>query len=399
MHSLTHLFILDFDMKIKPKVNLFSTLFFTLLLSLILVQSIFKIIPESRLYGVTEKVTRPGISLEKWFDGSLQKELEAWVDQSLGFRSYLIKSDNQINYLLFKESHQKTENKIIVGADNYLYEDSYIKSYLGRDSVSDEILMNKAHKLKKLQDLLTEKGIEFIFLISPSKASFYPEHIPGEIVKKTADKDQSTNYEKFLPFLEQSGVNYIDSREMLLNLKKDSPYPLFSKSGTHWTYYGSCLVVKKIFNNLIIKKEKSFNLPDCSLVELNSIPQGTDSDLAELMNIWTPNVFYEKLAYPKFNNNPNEINDLNFLIVGDSFSWALIRNIEEAKLLLSYNLYYYFKTAYEYGKAARTIDVKNTPLLKEEILKNNVVILENNEAGLSLNDFGFLDASLEALSN
>lgn len=398
MHSLIRLFILDFNMNIEPKVNLFFSLFFIAVLSLIFFQSVFKFFPQPGLAGVVEKVARPEINLTKWFNGSFQKEFEVWIDQSLGFRNYLIKSDNQLNYYFFKESHQKTENKIIVGSENYLYENSYIKSYLGRDSHPDKYLNVKAIKLKKLQDLLAEKGIEFIFLISPSKASIYPEYIPIEMIMKTSEKDKLTNYEKLIPFLKRAGVNHIDSHDMFIKLKKHSSYPLFSKSGVHWTYYGSCLVVQKIFSDISIKKGENFNLPDCSRIEFNNIPQGTDSDLADLMNIWTPSVFYETLAYPKFNNNFSKVNDLNFLIIGDSFSWTLIRNIEEAKLLKSYNLFYYFKTAYEYGRKSKTIDKKNTPLLKEEILKNDVVILENNEAGLTLDDFGFLDASLEALS-
>lgn len=155
---------------------------------------------------------------------------------------------------------------------------------------------------------------------------------------------------------------------------------------------------KKIFSDLSIKKQTNFNIPDCERVELNNIPQGDDFDLAELMNIWTPSVFYQTLAYPKLKTQFSSASDLNFLIVGDSFVWGLLRNIEDAKLLKDYNFYYYFNTDYGYNKSVKTIDKENISRLKEEILKHKVILLENNEAGLSLGDFGFLDASIKALS-
>jgi len=384
-------------MKREYKIYLISTILFLFVLYLFLIQSIFHFFPELGLSGVVEKPQKPEINLRSWFSGETQKQVEDLLDKSLGFRSHLIRSDNQLNYWLFKESYQKTNSKIIIGKENYLYENNYIKSYLARDAKDLEFFENKVIKLKKLQDLLAERGIEFIFLIAPSKAVYYSEYLPDRLIYKTAEKQRVTNYEKIIPLLDEYKINYLDGRKMFADLKGGTKYKLFSKSGAHWTYYGSCLMTQKIFTYLGDKKTASLNIPDCEHIELNSTPQGDDVDLSELINIWTPKIFYETLAYPKFNTSSSQINDLNFLIVGDSFVWGILKNIKDANLLNDYNFYYYFKTNYDKNRATKEINQKDTAYLKEEILKNNVVILENNEAGLASNDFGFLEASFEAL--
>jgi len=286
MQILIPLFIFDFR-TMSNKIIYSSTIsLFFLIITLPFLQTVFGFLPEARLIGFTKDVDLPSFSLSAWYDKSLQTGIEDYFDQNLGLKGALIKTDNQINFSLFNEIHQKTNSKIIVGGEDYLFENNYIKSYIGRDYREVEILEERIISLAKLQEQLTEAGKAFVFLIAPSKASFYKEHIPPELIYRTADKDPENNYERIIPLLNKYKINYFDGREYLLAKKEDSPYPLFPKGGTHWTRYASCFVSNEIIQEAGIQLNKEFVFSDCNDVDVSGEPSHEDGDLIDLANLW-----------------------------------------------------------------------------------------------------------------
>lgn len=381
----------------KEKIIFTTVLIFLATIYLSLIQSIFHIFKEPTLVGLTKKINRPHFSLTSWFDKSFQDGFEKWWDNRLGLKGYFVKTDNQINFWLFREIHQKTNQKIIVGKDNYLFEKNYIDSLIGRDYQSIEKIREKVKKLKTLQELLARRGISFVLLIAPSKASFYPEYIPSYLISETSEKNPVTNYEKVIPELLENKINYFDGHEYLLSQKKTSQYPLFAKSGTHWTRYGSCLVAQKVFQQAGKQFNKNYKTADCDNVAIFLKPQEEDTDLADLSNLWFPKIFYQTLAYPKFPKNEPVLNDINFLMVGDSFSWGFLKNVVGSRLVNDYNFYYYFNTDYDYSNQTKEIDKSDMGNLRQEILKRNLVIIEANDASLGNIGFEFVDAAISAL--
>lgn len=376
----------------------FTILLFLILISLPVTQGVFGFFPEEELFGMTKEAIKPEFNFKNWLNMSFQKDFESWIDSKLGLRGYFIKTDNEINYLLFKEIHQKTHNKIIIGKDNYLFENSYIKSHIGRDYRDIPVLEERIQKLKKLQDKLSENKIAMIFLISPSKASFYPEKIPPELIYETADKNPETNYNRIMPMLEKYEINYIDGLDVLLNKKDTSEYLLFSKSGTHWTRYGSCLVLGDIIKETDRQLNSKSRVPDCSEVKIFKEPLFEDRDLADLANLWNTERFDQELAYPQLKHETDIPNKIDLLMIGDSFGWGLLKNVRESKGVTDYNFYYYFNSDYKEDGVARDIN-KNPKDLKEFILSKNLLIIEANEIALNDIGFGFIEAALEALAN
>ena len=61
----------------------------------------------------------------------------------------------------------------IVGKDNYLYEESYIKAYLGDDFIGEKKIFNTAQKLKAVQDTLKSNHIDLIVVLAPGKGTFF----------------------------------------------------------------------------------------------------------------------------------------------------------------------------------------------------------------------------------
>jgi len=401
MLLLIHLFILDFRAMFKMRkksIYYFTIIFFVVIIILPFAQYIFKFTPETELVGFTKEASFPSLSIKSWYNKSFQKELEDYFDQNLGFKSFLIKTDNQFNFLLFNEIHQKTNSKIIVGENNYLFENNYIKSYIGRDYRDTEILEDRIKSLAELQDELMQLGKTFVFLIAPSKASFYSEHIPEELIYKTADADPLNNYKRILPLLNKYNINYIDGLEYLLDKKEKSQYPLFPKGGTHWTRYASCLVSNEVLSELDNIGYEPIDLLNCENVDIYHEPKDEDRDLIDLANLWSKKIFYEDLAYPKKSTSTESLNDINLLMIGDSFSWGIMHNLKNGKSLENYNLYYYFNSDYDMAGNMKPVSKDNTTL-KEEILKQDLVIIESNEASLKDIGFGFIDAGFSALKH
>jgi hypothetical protein len=373
----------------KNKLALGAVIIFLLLISLPLAQAAFKFWPEAELVGSSVPAPRPQFSFASWLDGSFQSATEKYLEFHLGFKGYLIRTDNEINYLLFHEIHQKTGSKLIVGQDNYLYEKSYIDSSIGRDSVPASQLEDRVKKLQQLQLELQTKNIALVLLIAPSKASYYPKYVPSTLTFKTSDPTPPTNYEQVLPLLNKYGINYLDGRAYFLSQKASTSYPLFSKSGTHWTRYGSCLITGQLLANISQQLKIKVNLPDCSDVVIRPTPLAEDRDLADLTNLWWEKQFYQPLAYPKLTNAlPN--NNLNVLAVGDSFVWGIIKNIKAGKLLNSLDFYYYFNTYYKFDTAVGPVN-RQSAAVSANLAKKNVVLIEVNETGLNDIGYGFLD--------
>jgi len=380
----------------NKRIYYITIIIFFLTISLPLFQTFFDILPEPSLIGFTEEIVTPSFNFTDWFNGSFQASIKNWYDQDLGLKSYLVKTDNEINYLLFNEIHQKTSSKIIIGKEDYLYEDNYIKSYIGRDYKDTKILEERIKNLKIIQDLLRERKIAFVFLIAPSKASFYPEYIPPELIYKTIDPDPATNYNRIIPILDKENINYIDGRDFLLNKKYSSQYPLFSKSGTHWTRYGSCLMTNEIMKEASNQLHEELILINCDDVMISPEPKFEDRDLADLANLWSDNSFLQELAYPKKSVSEEFLNDVSLLQIGDSFSWGILNNLKKGKIVKDYNFYYYFNSDYDYQDNVFDIN-KNLEVLRESILEKQIVVIEANEASLKDVGFGFIDAGIEAL--
>ncbi len=362
--------------------------FFISLLVIIGVASFYTPWKLTPLNGVFEPTPVPELTPQNWHSGTFQKRAEQWVDQNIGFKAWFVKTDNQINHWLFQENHQKAGSKILLGKNGHLYEQAYIDAWLGRDAVSKEELRTRIHELETLDHLLREHGSKLVVLIAPTKASFFPENIPNDRKQPTID-DKIANYDQITPLFSSSSLTIIDAHAQLLAQKNSSSYPLFTKSGTHWTRYASCLVA----NRLITALQERARQATCDAVDVRA-PEHDDRDLLDLANIWHETPHLEMVAYPR--NATQTANPLRFLLIGDSFSWGLLRNIRDARLALDYDFLYYFQTHYRpNGRHAPTPTSEQA--LRNIILQNDAVVIEIHDGALTNPGYGFVKAAMEAL--
>ncbi len=332
------------------------------------------------LGGIENRAPLPRPTLSTWMDGSFQTGFEQWVDQNNGLRRFLVKTANQINYSVFSEVTYKTSSELILGKDRVLYQGSYIDSYNGLDLLPNEGLDAFARDLRRLQDRLSARGVAFLFLLTPSKASVEAQYIPDSLLWRQADS--RTNYQKFLPFLERRGVHYLDGHVAVMSLKENQGFPVFPKGGTHWNYYASLRVTQALISRL----ESLLGKPLAHLVITNIRwdikPFGTDGDLLKLANLWKPSPFYSMNPCPEVRAEapPNAFRP-NILFVGGSFTEHPAQWLRDHHVVAdptSFDFYY------------------KDPIqdLEREVYRRDAVILETNESMIPRRGFGFVETVL-----
>jgi len=379
-------------------VQLILVLFFIAALLVVRMQMLYPLISVPQLHGVSVKTEKPVFNIVSWFDGSFQKKYDNWFNKNVGFRAIGIKTDNQINFSLFRQIDRTRGTTIILGKNNYLYEKGYINSYFRSSKVSQEKIEAIVRKMRCLQDELDKRNIAFILVIGPSKAEVYPEYIPDRYFANSQNIERKTNYQKAVPILDKYKIRYIDGHRRFIELKNSSPYPLFPRGGTHWSVYGAYIVLAELIDRINpLMKDAAMPVSVCRSVNMES-PHGVCNDLAKLINIWNRKSCEEPAPYPDLEVQPVEYEKLpEILVVGDSFSQVFLERFPQLELFkkASFLGYYRFHTVYpqmedlpfERGKAGA-----------ERLLKGkDAVIIEIQEAYIPEFGFGFVDDALQAL--
>jgi hypothetical protein len=370
---------------------------FVMVLFLPMFQRAAKIFPRPVLHGVEDRAEKPRWSLRSWLEGTFQTKYTQMFAERLGFRTYLIKTYNELNFSLFHKMPAGRGTRIVAGRDNMLYEKVYIQSYNADVQAEEETLRSIVQELRELQDALRKRGIAFVLVIAPNKVEIYPEYIPKGILSPGRSERRSA-YQHILPLLENAGIYMIDSHRLFKQRKHDDPYPFFARGGVHWNYYGAGLVVVEMMKS--IQAQLGRPVPQLHIrgVRVDHAVHGTDNDLGNLLNLWGGQRIRGPQVHPVFetvNAESSEAPDM--LLVGDSFVFTL------AEILLSENLcrrqdtLFYYKSRFvvprQNGEAIdhSLIDWEN------ELLVRDAVIIEINEYWLPKIGFGFVPDALRVL--
>jgi hypothetical protein len=320
----------------------------------------------------------PSLTLSRWLDGSFQSESQAWFDDHNAVRSFLVRIANQINFSLFREVSYRDRTGLILGKNNSLFLSMYIEAYFGRWAEPASALDRFASDLRRVQDRLKSRGVTFLFLLTPSKASINAEEIPDDLVP---GGPTTGNYEILMPLLARHGVETLDGRALALELKKKGEYPLFPRSGHHWNSYCSYRVSEAVISRLEGLMGKSLNHLRIEKVEMKSVPEGGDDDLSFQARLFWPSVFYGLYPYPVVSREAvPEALVPNVYLVGDSFLELPRHWLMDFGIVSSASRHdWYFQ---------RKIDPE------QEIFTREVVILGMNEGLLGWLGYGFIETVL-----
>ncbi len=352
------------------------------LLFLPMIQQRFRFYEEIPLKGAYELSSKPELTKESWFSGEYQEAQDKYIREHTGFYPGWVRLYNQWNYSLFNIAHAEG---VLRGKEDCLFEEGYIKAYYGLDFLGESRIQDITRIWKAIQDTLEGKGIKLTVVFAPGKASYYPEYIPENYKKERKGKG---NYDSFKEQFIKQNVSYIDMHSWFEAMKPNAKYPLFPKTGIHWSAYGQFLAIdslRKFVSSTCKTQTPRFVLEK---ITESDRPMRDDDDISKGMNLlWGIRDF--TLAYPDFHpdRKPRK-SDPKVLVIGDSFYWGLFNSTVSASLFNNGEFWYYNEQIYpaSYTKVEWVRDQD----LDKKLRENKVVFLLITDANLSSFSFGFL---------
>ena len=335
--------------------------------------------------------------VQSWFDGSFQKNAEDRFVRELGFRAQLVRTNNELNFVLFGD----VVPHLMVGPNDQLFETAY---HPRQDWFEGHIieLRERIDRLARLRIGLAARGVALVVLISPSKARTYPEELPTPL-RRIAAMKVPTRYDVIRPLLALRDIPVIDAVEQFGLWKGTLPVRLFAKGGTHWNYHAAALVAESLVNRLA--EDSGAQYPGLEVLghDLSWPIRMADRDIADLTNLWNPERFMDRVPYPVFEEmNPQVENQRSLLFVGSSFVWQIADILGDRGICSKLDVYYYHKVRYQYSVWPQRAAAVRGPSVEElqlgaEITKYDAVILEINETIMDHLGFGFIEEACEAL--
>lgn len=366
---------------------------FVLIIFLLIIPALqgkFHIVKSAALNGYFVPQKKPIFRKSNWYSGTYQDSLSTYYKENTGFRSDYVRLYNQVDFSLFSIPHA---GKIILGKNGYLFGDEYITSWLGTNFPGKRNCDEKVVLLKKLQEKLwDEKKILLVVIFTPDKGTFYPEYIPERFLSREKGLN---NYEYYAARCSNAGINMIDFNRWFLLAKDTSRYPLYPKTGIHWTSYGALLAADSLLKYLHAK----LNLPIPRMmidgIETSTDARDVDDDIAQTMNlIWQiPHPVY---AYPKYHFTfDTTLKKPAALFIGDSFYWNWYNPGVIHNMFSNEEFWYYNQDIYPESKTKlKSVAEIN---VEDVINRQNIIILMQVNGAYGNIGYGFIDLALSAL--
>ena len=160
--------------------------------------------------------------------------------------------------------------------DGYIYNNKFLKCLrenldrCGVNNVGEEFIREFCEYISRIQTYCEERGVPFIYCITPSKATIYSEHLPDGYIYNN----------KFLKCLRENldrcGVNYVDNAEYLTEVAKTEQ--IFNKQydAGHWNdlgeFYGVNNIIKKVQEYFSSVRALQFSDFEITQTEQTSLP-------------------------------------------------------------------------------------------------------------------------------
>ena len=378
------------------KFLLSAAILFCLFLVLPLAQMATGWLPDVPLAGVETPTAGPAVGARAWWNGTMQTDFDAWLAQRVGLRGALVRTANQIRYVLFRELPKRSGTQVLLGREGMLYEKVYVDAYNANGQRPARELANVSASTKRLQNRLARDGIAFLLVIAPSKAEIYPEFLPPE-ADVAGRPARRSDYQNFIEHLRRDGVQVLDAHRLFAERKRapGSP-PLFARRGTHWNHYGAVLVAARLLEELA-RLTGAEEPPAVAVVGAVTNRQiaSPDNDLGELANLWQRRSLAGRQVHPQVEIRPGPDKPAVTFIT-DSFGAQLITWLQRQRLLARHDSYWYNQR--HYGWPGREPAAGSAPrgAGPERLAGCDAVVVVQVEVLLPDVGFGFVEETLAA---
>lgn len=172
----------------------------------------------------------------------LTEQLSDFVQDRIGFRDQMIWLYTNFNNKIFRIFPNG-----IYGADDNLFGtgDDVMRSYQHLDGDA-EYAEYFAEFLDKLQNYCMAKGIEFVYMLNPNKATTYPEWMPASVGVYDAENLTGQIKDK----VDERGIRHVFVDE-IFNERKGEELLFYKRYDiAHWSDYGRIIGVNAVLEEL-----------------------------------------------------------------------------------------------------------------------------------------------------
>ena len=297
-------------------------------LAAILLQSFTHIVKMNPLKGFDKEEQSPvELSFKTYYDGSYQDYLTEHAKRNTGFREFFIRNYNQVAYSCFNKI---TNKNIVKGHDQELYLKMYLNEATGVtfkqnfadvDEAKAEAQKNVEETLR-LIDTLHQHGKAFLFVFAPTKPAVYPDKLPSYYKNHLFDFSLE---EYYIQLFKENHIPHIDFYHYFQDIRDTFPYPLYPRTGTHWSEATIPYVADSVLKKL--SEITGYKLPSVHYIDdnLSTDYSVQDGELEASMNLLFP------LNKPAIPRPVFELTDTvgtdkpNLLVVADSY-FTQLRN-------------------------------------------------------------------------
>ena len=276
-------------------------------------------------YAGNIQVQHCDLNFQNYLDGTYQDCLAQQARKHTGFREFYSRCYNQMAYDCFGICANK---HIGEGKDHEFFLTGHIddvtgkllRSKYGTVEAAKTIAQQNVRETKTLMDTLRKHGTRFLFVVCPTKPAVYPECLP-ESYQDSLSVFCLADY--YVQLFKENGIPHIDFYQYFKEQKETFPYPLYTRTGTHWAASTMPFVCDSLFRKM--EEILGCQLPKIHYIDPNPGSKYTEQDgeLEHSLNLLFP------LAKPKVPRPIFTLQDTvgksrpNLVVVGDGYFVSL----------------------------------------------------------------------------
>lgn len=177
------------------------------------------------------------------FNRAFMEETEAWLNDHIGYRQPMRRLYAFVMHDIFRISSNK---EVLIGRDGWYYftKNNNLDIVKGTYPLTNRDIEAICSQQQTVNEYYSDKGVRYLILLTPSKASIYEEYLPVDPVLSGAKQPA----EVIEQALKQNGLEVLNIKEMMLSNKENG---LFFKTDTHWNQKGTYYAYRAILQQLL----------------------------------------------------------------------------------------------------------------------------------------------------
>jgi len=185
------------------------------------------------------------VSWVKWFD-VLRR---GYLERHYHLRGRLITWNSYLDTFVLVST--TPSSKVMAGKDHWLFlaQDGTTRNVIedarGLEGLPEESMAVLAQEMEQRRQWLAERGIRYLFVLTPNKNTVYPEMLPEALRPLRAE----SHLEQFVNYLRaHTKVEVVNVAPGLLNEKKQ--HAVFYTTDSHWNAHGAFAAYRQIVQPL-----------------------------------------------------------------------------------------------------------------------------------------------------